>query len=301
MNFMVTGSSGYIGSHLVQALEEKYPKAHIFEVDKEIGRCLINGFEVEYDQSPIFDAVFHLAAHSNVVVCDSNPYTSFVENVQMTRKLLDAMICGNFTTKSFIFASSGAVYQPSSIPHKEIDKAISLEHDNTYAVSKLVCEDILRRAKKEFGLKTISLRLGNVAGEVHPLIENHDPETHLIPNLINAIKTDRQFNVYGSFDQIRDYIFVGDVVDAFIKAYEKLSSGNYYMPEVVNIGTGKGHSINDVILAVEEVYKDSVIVNKAGYRTSDRSHLVLDSTLAKISLDFTPKYDLRKIIRSYVI
>ena len=298
MRFMVTGCEGYIGKHLVTELGRRYPHAYIKHIDID-DEC--DGVEDE-----IFDCVFHLAAHSNIDVCNLNKFTTFNENIGITGWLLEDISKGKLNVRNFVFASSAAVYNPNaSGVYVESDELVSIEDvNNSYGLSKVVCENLLGKARKEFGLKYVALRLSNVSGEVPPCRENHQPETHLIPRLLYWDNDkDGNFPVYGSAEQVRDYIHVGDVVDAMIKSYETMSNTGPEIWGAINISSGIGHSIEEIIELVNRRRNLSSlgmikyeIVNP---RQGDSSKLVLDNTLANDVLKWSSKHDIGSIINSY--
>lgn len=296
MKIIVTGSSGYIGSHLVSHLKQKYSHFEIMEIDIKNFNAIDLKNEISGTRQR-YDAIVHLAASSNVDECNQNPYDAFENNVISTMNIISAIRDGRLKVNFLIFASSAAVYENSfsDRAYSETDKLVSMDSYDAsiYGQSKAICERAIRAAHQQFGLKFAILRFSNVAGQIFPNIENHVPETHLIPKLM----TENSVTIYGSENQVRDYIAIGDVVNALEKTllFMPKQSGSHIM----NISRGKGHSINHVVNATAEEKKFTHKVLFASPRRGDRMNLVLNNELAKKLLDFEPKISIEEIIRSY--
>lgn len=304
--FVVTGASGYIGSHMCYELRQAYPDCYIVGIDKRKKNKLDHLYNefLLYDLSRtnygVFDShkvdcVFHFAAFASVPEGEANMWHYYRNNLTGSLKLIDEAIC--FGVKNFIFSSTCAVYGSSE---KRICESKSKNPSSVYAKTKHMIEEILIAADTEKFINAGILRYFNAAGRnvKAGLFEEHDPETHLIPNLVNKDTVD----VYGTdFDTrdgtaIRDYIHVIDICRAHIKAYEYMQNNNKGI--ITNIGTGRGYSVLEVIDVVEKVTDKKLTVNFHERRPGDVDYLVSDVKNMKKLLNFTPEHDIFSIVQS---
>lgn len=314
MKILVTGGAGYIGSFMVKAclakgfeviVVDNLKRGHKESIDKRtkliVGELKDKEFVENIFLQHKFDAVVHFAGYISMAESVSNPYIYFNNNVNASLNLIESMVKNK--VDNFIFSSTAGVYgNPIKTP-------IAEEHPknptNPYGESKLMVEKILSWYRKIYGLNFVSLRYFNAAGAAlnGGMGENHLPETHLIPNAINAILDKNQFTLYGddytTFDGtcIRDYIHVIDLVEAHILAISKLEkdSGGFFY----NVGTGRGHSNKEVIDMIKKVSGLDINMRVTGRRPGDADVLVADPSLIKKDLGFIPKYsDLETIIKS---
>ncbi len=314
---LVTGGAGYIGSHLVMALLEKgedvivfdslelghaetietlkkygnlkFVKGNLKNLDEIRGAFLVNKI----------DSVVHFAAYSQVAESVKNPQKYYYNNVYGTLNLLNAML--EFGVKKIVFSSTAATYgEPVYTP---IDEKHPQQPINPYGNSKLMVEKILDDYDKAYGLKSVRLRYFNVAGADSKarIGEWHEPETHLIPNVLKA-KEDKVFKMFGTdYDTIdgtcvRDYINVEDLAQAHIKALEYLNDGgetNFF-----NLGTTEGNSVKEVFTACEEVKGTTIPLEICPRRGGDPATLVADNKKAKEILGWIPQHDLKDCIKS---
>ena len=314
---LVTGGAGYIGSHLVMALLEKgedvivfdslelghaetietlkkygnlkFVKGNLKNLDEIRGAFLVNKI----------DSVVHFAAYSQVAESVKNPQKYYYNNVYGTLNLLNAML--EFGVKKIVFSSTAATYgEPVYTP---IDEKHPQQPINPYGNSKLMVERILDDYDKAYGLKSVRLRYFNVAGADSKarIGEWHEPETHLIPNVLKA-KEDKVFKMFGTdYDTIdgtcvRDYINVEDLAQAHIKAREYLNDGgetNFF-----NLGTTEGNSVKEVFTACEEVKGTTIPLEICPRRGGDPATLVADNKKAKEILGWIPQHDLKDCIKS---
>ena len=314
---LVTGGAGYIGSHLVMALLEKgedvivfdslelghaetietlkkygnlkFVKGNLKNLDEIRGAFLVNKI----------DSVVHFAAYSQVAESVKNPQKYYYNNVYGTLNLLNAML--EFGVKKIVFSSTAATYgEPVYTP---IDEKHQQQPINPYGNSKLMVEKILDDYDKAYGLKSVRLRYFNVAGADSKarIGEWHEPETHLIPNVLKA-KEDKVFKMFGTdYDTkdgtcVRDYINVEDLAQAHIKALEYLNDGgetNFF-----NLGTTEGNSVKEVFTACEEVKGTTIPLEICPRRGGDPATLVADNKKAKEILDWIPQHDLKDCIKS---
>lgn len=314
---LVTGGAGYIGSHLVMALLEKgedvivfdslelghaetietlkkygnlkFVKGNLKNLDEIRGAFLVNKI----------DSVVHFAAYSQVAESVKNPQKYYYNNVYGTLNLLNAML--EFGVKKIVFSSTAATYgEPVYTP---IDEKHPQQPINPYGNSKLMVEKILDDYDKAYGLKSVRLRYFNVAGADSKarIGEWHEPETHLIPNVLKA-KEDKVFKMFGTdYDTkdgtcVRDYINVEDLAQAHIKALEYLNDGgetNFF-----NLGTTEGNSVKEVFTACEEVKGTTIPLEICPRRGGDPATLVADNKKAKEILGWIPQHDLKDCIKS---
>lgn len=314
---LVTGGAGYIGSHLVMALLEKCEDVIVFdslelghaetiETLKKYGNLkFVKGNLKNLDEIRgaflvnKIDSVVHFAAYSQVAESVKNPQKYYYNNVYGTLNLLNAML--EFGVKKIVFSSTAATYgEPVYTP---IDEKHPQQPINPYGNSKLMVEKILDDYDKAYGLKSVRLRYFNVAGADSKarIGEWHEPETHLIPNVLKA-KEDKVFKMFGTdYDTkdgtcVRDYINVEDLAQAHIKALEYLNDGgetNFF-----NLGTTEGNSVKEVFTACEEVKGTTIPLEICPRRGGDPATLVADNKKAKEILGWIPQHDLKDCIKS---
>ena len=303
---LVTGGAGYIGSHAVKELRtqglvslvyDNLSTGHQWAVKKDelIERDLADREYVRSvleKEKPI--AVMHFAASSLVSESVERPEFYFRNNVINTLNLLEAMLASG--VKYFIFSSSAAVYgNPHHIP---IPEDHPLEPVNPYGEGKVFVEKALSWYGKIHGLKYVSLRYFNAAGAdpEGELGETHDPETHLIPRILEVALDKRpSIEIYGiDYDTvdgtcIRDYIHVSDLAQAHILALEALLNG--HSSRIYNLGNERGFSVRDVIEAAREVTGHPIPIKESPRRPGDPPVLVASSDRIKKELAWKPRYD----------
>jgi len=308
MKILVTGGAGYIGSHAVRRLLQYNYKVVVYD-------NLVNGHkeslpaEAELvvgdlnDKEKLdklfkeheFDAVMHFAGFIEVGESMKNPAKYYKNNVVNTLNLLEAMVNNN--VKKIIFSSTAALFgYPDEIPIKEETKK---EPVNVYGRTKLMTEQMLKDFDAAYGLKFIALRSGADFG----IGEDHNPETHLIPIILQVAMGKRKaIKIFGTDyltkdgTCIRDYIHVTDLINAHVLALKKLLSANesnYY-----NLGNGNGYSVKEIIEAAREITSHPIPAIKSKRRSGDPAVLVADSTKIQKELGWKPKYDLKAIIKS---
>lgn len=247
------------------------------------------------------DAVMHFAAYAYVGESVENPRKYFSNNVEAGLKLLDTAIDAG--VRKFVFSSSCAVYGvPLKIP---ITEDTPCQPVNPYGVSKLFMENALEAYARPYGLRFANLRYFNAAGadEDGDVGELHNPETHLIPlALAAAAGTGPALKVFGcdyptaDGTCIRDYVHVSDLADAHVLALHHLLNGGASM--TVNLGTGEGYSVKQVLEAVQEVTGKHVPWRKAQRRLGDPPALVADPSRAQKALSWIAHRSLRDIVSS---
>lgn len=314
---LVTGGAGYIGSHLAMALLEKGEEIIIFdslelghietvETLKKYGNLkFVQGNLKNLDDiRGVFlrnkiDSVVHFAAYSQVAESVKNPQKYYYNNVYGTLNLLNAML--EFDVKKIVFSSTAATYgEPEYIP---IDEKHPQNPINAYGNSKLMVEKIMDDYDKAYGLRSVRLRYFNVAGadSDNRIGEWHEPETHLIPNVLKAT-ADKSFKMFGDDYNtkdgtcVRDYINVEDLALAHIKALEYLKNGgetNYF-----NLGTNDGNSVKEVFGLCEEIKGVPIPLEVCPRRDGDPASLVADNKKAKEILHWIPEKTLKDSIQT---
>jgi UDP-glucose-4-epimerase GalE len=308
---LVLGGAGYIGSHAARALRRSGYEVVLYDNLSTGFRRLAQGFElVEGDIAdearlrPVLarvDAVMHFAAHAYVGESVENPRKYFQNNVVGALSLLNSALAAGI--RRFVFSSTCAVYGiPERIP---ITEQTAREPVNPYGTSKLFFENALAAYGRAYGLRSVSLRYFNAAGadESGEIGELHDPETHLIPLALVASTTNGpELQIYGSDyptpDRtcVRDYVHVNDLADAHVRALQYLENGGDSL--ATNLGTGRGHSVLEVIQAAEKATGRPVRRTVGPRRPGDPPVLVADPAKAQSVLAWIAKRNLADIVSS---
>lgn len=310
---LVMGGAGYIGSHTVrnlldsgyevlvadnlfyghrEAIDSRAKFMHANLLEPLSLHSLFNTYKI--------DAVIHFAAFAYVGESVTEPEKYYFNNVVGTLNLLRIMMAHR--VKKIVFSSTCATYgEPHYTP---IDENHPQEPINPYGRSKLMIEQIFADYERAYGLQHISLRYFNAAGcsADGTIGESHTPETHLIPLVLKAIKGDLQdIKVFGTdYDTpdgtcIRDYIHVEDLALAHRQALEKLGTYN----GCINLGTGVGTSVKEIIVAAEEVTGKKCPVEYAPRREGDPARLFANNTKAREFLGWEPSYtDIKDILQT---
>jgi UDP-glucose 4-epimerase len=313
MAVLVTGGAGYIGSVTVELLREKGESVVVLDNLSRGHRAAVDG-SVPFYEGNIGDsdlvqkivkergisACVHFAAFAYVGESVTDPNLYFENNVAQGVRLLDALIASN--VKQVVFSSTCATYgEPRQIP---IDETHPQHPTNPYGWSKFFMERILESYDRAFGLKFVALRYFNAAGAIPGRGEHHDPEPHLIPNVLSAAEGGLGFvSVFGdSYPTpdgtcIRDYIHVADLGDAHIRALEYLKKDNDSTH--INLGNGQGYSVLEVVEAAKKVTGKNIETRMEPQRPGDPSRLIADAKKALDVLGWKPAYpDLETIIDS---
>ncbi len=318
---LVTGGAGYIGSHMALKLLENNEKVVVFdnfstghietiETLMKEGKDNFEFFEGDLlnlnDLNALFkgrniEAVIHFAAFSLVEESTKNPAKYYKNNVTGSINLLDAM--HKYNVNKIVFSSTAATYgEPEEIPIKET----SLQNPvNPYGTSKLAVEKIMDDYDRAYGIKSVRLRYFNVAGADSKCCigENHNPETHLIPNILKSTFNNKKtFKIFGDNYNtkdgtcVRDYINVEDLINAHLLALKYLLAGG--KTDFFNLGTNEGNSVKEIFDLCTKVTNKEIPFEIAQKRAGDPAVLIADNKKAKEILGWNPEKTLYDSIKS---
>ncbi|MDP4031120.1 MAG: UDP-glucose 4-epimerase GalE [Patescibacteria group bacterium] len=298
MKVLVTGGAGYIGRITAALLKAAGHQAIIYDLKQgqDIKNIPLLKKTIKAEK---ISAVMHFAAFIEMGESMTNPKKYFDNNFLGSQSLIEATMAAG--VNQLIFSSTAGVYgNPIRVPIKETDRKLP---ENPYGQSKLLTEEMLKFYGRTSHLRSISLRYFNAAGaSLDGLMgEAHQPESHLIPNVIKAVLQNKAFTLHGNDYPtpdgtcIRDYIHVVDLSKAHILALEALASG--HQSEVYNVGTGQGYSNLEVIKMIEKVSRKPVKLTIGPRRAGDANELVADPAKIKADLGWKPQYsDLKTIV-----
>jgi UDP-glucose 4-epimerase len=315
MKILVTGGAGYIGSHAVKGLIDKGYEVLVIDNLETGYECAIDSRATFY-KGDIRDreflesffnkekvvGVIHFAANSLVGESMENPLKYFDNNVHGTQVLLEKMT--QHAVKHIVFSSTAATYgEPDYVP---IDEKHPTKPINAYGEAKLMMEKVIDWTSKAHDLTYVSLRYFNVAGAHASGIigESHQPETHLIPIILQVPNNKREkLSVFGDDYEtkdgtcIRDYIHIEDLVEAHIKAMEYLLDNGE--SDIFNLGSGEGYTIMEMLKAAERATKAKIPYQIADRRAGDPAVLIASNQKAKEVLGWSPKHtEVESIIKS---
>lgn len=311
---LVTGGAGYIGSHTVRELRSRgydvvvYDNLTTGHIESVGDAIFVKGdlFDVELLKDTFkkygVDSVIHFAAYSLVGESMTNPLKYYHNNVAGTLALLEAMVACD--VKYLVFSSSAATYGDTG--EDIISETSPQKPTSVYGMTKLMMEQLMADFDKAYGLKYVALRYFNAAGahDSGEIGEDHNPESHLIPIIMQVLNGKREkLGIFGDDYPtpdgtcIRDYIHITDLADAHIKALESLKSGA--SSNAYNLGNGNGFSVKQVVETVEKVVGRPVKREIVPRRAGDPAILVASSDKIKKELGWKPAYDsLEKIVAS---
>ena len=316
MSVLVLGGAGYIGSHTVDRLVEagkdvvvvdSLVTGHLAAVRKEAkfyqGDLADKDFMRKvFTENPDIDAVIHFAAFSLVAESMKDPLKYFDNNTAGMVKLLEVM--NEFDIKYIVFSSTAATYGiPEKMPIYEDDPQLPI---NPYGESKLMMEKIMRWADEAYGIKFVALRYFNVAGAKPDgsIGEDHPPETHLFPIVLQVAMGEREkLQIFGDDyntpdgTNVRDYVHPFDLADAHILAVDYLRNGNE--SSAFNLGSSTGFSNLEIVKAAREVTGKEIPAEIAARRGGDPDTLIAASEKARKVLGWKPEFDdIHKIIET---
>jgi UDP-glucose 4-epimerase len=310
---LVCGGAGYIGAHMVRLLLERATevtvldnlstghRAAVGEAELVVGDVRDRAVLADLFRQHTFDAVMHFCASSIVSDSVSDPYAYYDNNVLGALALLDAVRQAGI--RRFVFSSSASVY---GVPEQHaIDETHPTRPINPYGASKLMVERILEDAATAYGLRSVALRYFNAAGACPQgaIGESHQPETHLVPNVLRwALGSGSELQVFGTdYDTVdgscvRDYVHVCDLAEAHLQALAYLD--HHPGAHRFNLGSGRGHSVLQVIEAARQATGHPLPVTIRPRRPGDPPVLVASIGRARAELGWQPRYDLQAIIES---
>lgn len=311
MNLLVTGGAGYIGSATAEALVKNGHSVTVFD-------SLVTGHRMavpegcEFVQADLadsaklatvvkngkFDAIYHFAAYIEAGESMKDPGKFIQNNFTRTVELLDLAVKNNID--KFIFSSTAAVYRSSDEP---LNEESAIEPANAYGFTKLAIEQTLEWYRKIYGLRYGVYRYFNASGALPGRGEAHQPESHLIPRVIQvALGEAESAQIYGTDYStpdgtcIRDYIHIEDLVSAKLLALEALNDRESF---TYCLGSGSGYSVKEVISMVQQVSGVNFPVKEFPRRTGDAARLIASSEKIQRELGWSPKKgDLKEIISS---
>lgn len=315
MSILVCGGAGYIGSHAVYQLVKADEEVVIVDNLQTGHRGAINS-DAKFYQGDIRDAkildkiftenqieaVIHFAANSLVGESIEKPLMYFNNNVYGMQILLESMVRNG--VDKIVFSSTAAIYgEPEKIPIEENDRT---QPTNPYGESKLIMEKMMKWVSFANGIRFVSLRYFNAAGAVEDgsIGEDHHPETHLIPLILQVpLGLRDRITIFGDDYPtpdgtcLRDYIHVIDLADAHILALNYLRDGNE--SNIFNLGNGRGFSVKEMIIATEKVTGQKIKTEMGARRAGDPAQLIASSNKAKSILKWKPQFaDVEKIIET---
>ena len=313
MKLLVTGGAGYIGSHTARALLkaghtpvilDNLSRGHVESIPKGVTFLemdIADSRLVEVLKAEKIEGIMHFAAHSQVGESMVNPAIYYENNVVGSFKLIESARQAGI--KYFVFSSTAAVYgEPEIVPITEDSK---LQPTNVYGRTKLVIENMLRDYSSVYDMNYVALRYFNAAGAdpSGEIGEDHTPETHLIPIILETALGKREaISVFGTDYPtadgtcVRDYIHVNDLASAHVLAMEYLQKGG--SSNVFNLGSGNGFSVKDIVDTSKEVTKVDFKVNIGERRAGDPGTLIASSEKIHSLLGWTPIYsDVKNVIR----
>jgi UDP-glucose 4-epimerase len=303
-HILVTGGSGYIGSHTVLSLLDNGFQVTI--LDKAIPNKVFQKYiqaipeQCQFVQGDLldldlvrqivsecnFDGVIHFAADPAYVSQEPDCINRYYSNnIISSINLIET--CRELEVNNFVFSSTAAMYGiPDSLPIMETSK---LQPINVYGYTKSVIEQMLIDFANAYGFSSVRLRYFNACGADSLMRsgEQHEPEVHLIPNILKSVGSDKVFKLFGNDYKtkdgtcVRDYIHVSDLASAHVKALELLLNSKENVKQVVNLGTGTGYTNQEIFETAEKVIGKKIPIEIVGRRAGDPDELVADNSKAK--------------------
>lgn len=311
MRVLVTGGAGYIGSVIVEKLVERGSDVEVLDVlrtgHREAVPAGVPLFEADLrDRAALrevlvpgrYDAVMHFAAISLVGDSVKDPSGYYHNNVVGTLNLLDQLVESKIS--ALVFSSTAAVYgEPDQVP---IAEDAALRPTSPYGSTKLAIEEAIRWYGGAYGLRSVVLRYFNAAGATRLRGEDHRPETHLIPRILQAALKNEGVSVFGTDyptrDQtaVRDYVHVEDLADAHLRALDRLVGGGASL--TCNLGSSTGATVREVLAVARRVTGAALPETVLPRRPGDPAVLVASNALAQTELGWVPTRELPDMVAS---
>jgi UDP-glucose 4-epimerase len=313
---LITGGAGYIGSHFIKTYMERREKDNLVVIDDLSSghqESLPKSDRVTFINAKLSDksaltklfsqyeigAVVHFAGKICVGESQIDPFLYFRNNLLDSITLFEIMEANR--VRRIVFSSSAAVYgQPEYSP---LDENHPFAPTSVYGTTKLIAEQILQSLTKSSNWSSISLRYFNAAGAGIAIGESHNPETHLIPNLLMAALAQGEgMTIHGSDYPtkdgtcVRDYIHVSDLAIAHCQALDLLMDNKTPIAHGINLGTSIGATVLEILALVEELSQTNITKTFGNRRPGDPAYLVANADKAESLLGWHPQYDLRKTI-----
>lgn len=303
MRLLVTGGAGYIGSICASALLDRGHEVTVLD-DLSSGHRDAVPEQARFIEGRVHDAstliderydgILHFAAKSLVAESVEHPELYWENNVAGSMALIDAARAQGIGR--FVFSSTAATY---GVPASEvITEQTPTAPINPYGATKLAVDHLLTGVAAAHGIGAVSLRYFNVGGAAGGRGERHDPETHLIPNVLRAAGSG-SVSIFGDdYDTpdgtcVRDYLHVSDLADAHLRALERARAGEH---DVINLGTGSGYSVREVVDTAESVTGRAIAREMRPRRPGDPPRLVTSNERARARLGWSPRRSLHDII-----
>ena len=295
MKIIVTGGSGFLGTHLIKALVTAGHQVKNIDLvpnpDFETTVADVKDLVAMKREVIEADLVFHLASLIEAGDSVQNPGKYLDNNVTGTLNVLEAMRENGI--KTLIFSSSAAIYgEPLNTPIKEDDRTLPV---NPYGMTKLAMEGLLSSYVASHGMTGVALRYFNLYGPG----EHHQPETHAIPRFIDQIKNDQEVTVWGDGGHLRDYVFIDDIVEAHLMALE-LSQAQLNKYHYLNLSTGQANSVMEIAQEIELLMNKKANIKHFDARPGDPRVLTADATKAKQVMGWQAKTSLKEGLKKTV-
>jgi nucleoside-diphosphate-sugar epimerase len=301
LKVLVTGCAGFIGSHLVERLLDRgdtvvgidcftdyyrpaQKRANIVQAAAQSGFTLVENDILDMEQFPEVDCVYHLAAQPGVRASWGENFTVYTRNnVEATQRLLESYRSAKL--RAFIYASSSSVYGDAKLPMNEEARPVPI---SPYGVTKLAAENLCYLYWKNYGVPTISLRYFTVYGPR----QRPDMAIH---RFVHAILSERAIPIYGDGEQLRDFTFIDDVIDAIVRAADSGNAG-----EIFNVGGGHTTSVNALIKKIEDISGKSASVRYEEQQKGDVKDTLADISKATRLLSWKPQTDIETGLKAYI-
>jgi nucleoside-diphosphate-sugar epimerase len=298
---LVTGCAGFIGSHLVERLLNEgktvigidcftdyyspaQKRANIARAAAKSGFTLIANDILNVERFPDVDSVYHLAAQPGVRASWGENFSAYTRNnVEVTQRLLEAYRSAKL--KSFVYASSSSVYGDATLPMNEETRPLPV---SPYGVTKLAGENLCYLYWKNYGVPTISLRYFTVYGP------RQRPDM-AIYRFAHAILSESPITIFGNGEQLRDFTYIDDVIDAIVRAADSGLAGG-----LLNVGGGHATSVNALIKKIEDIVGKNALISYKERQKGDVKDTLADASKAKRLLAWWPQTDIDTGLKAYI-